>query len=142
MVSKLRIIWKQTVGGVPGGNNGGGGGGNGVAGLASTLVIHFHGGGFVAQSSASHESYLRRWAKYLHTPILSVDYTLCQGAADTSTAYPRALHECCYAYCWALAHSRTLLGSTAERVRDHHHTDTQIVGKYQSCMVSFSLRAP
>jgi acetyl esterase/lipase len=40
------------------------------------LIIHFHGGGFIAQSSASHEAYLRDWAKELNAPILSVDYDL------------------------------------------------------------------
>ena len=44
--------------------------------LCSGLVIHCHGGGFVAQSSQSHEMYLRRWAKTLRAPIISVDYSL------------------------------------------------------------------
>jgi acetyl esterase/lipase len=43
-----------------------------------TLVIHFHGGGFIAMSSFSHQDYVRLWCKYLdrHLPcaILSVDY--------------------------------------------------------------------
>ncbi|KAG7278778.1 hypothetical protein CRUP_019084 [Coryphaenoides rupestris] len=50
------------------------------------LMVHFHGGGFVAQTSKSHEA-----------------------------PFPRALEECFYAYCWALKHAH-LLGSTAERV--------------------------
>jgi hypothetical protein len=44
--------------------------------LSSGLLIHCHGGGFVAQSSQSHEMYLRRWAKSLRAPIVSVDYSL------------------------------------------------------------------
>ncbi|KAL6099449.1 lipe [Pungitius sinensis] len=74
------------------------------------LLIHFHGGGFVAQTSRSHENYLRSWSKVLGVPILSVDYSLSPEAP-----FPRALEECFYAYCWALNNCH-LLGSTAERV--------------------------
>ncbi|XP_039978008.1 lipase, hormone-sensitive a [Xiphias gladius] len=74
------------------------------------LLIHVHGGGFVAQTSRSHENYLRSWSKELNVPILSVDYSLSPEAP-----FPRALEECFYAYCWALNNCH-LLGSTAERV--------------------------
>ncbi|KAK6323510.1 hypothetical protein J4Q44_G00058490 [Coregonus suidteri] len=74
------------------------------------LLIHFHGGGFVAQTSKSHENYLKSWSKDLNVPILSVDYSLAPEAP-----FPRALEECFYAYCWALKDCH-LLGSTAERV--------------------------
>ncbi|KAM6289100.1 hormone-sensitive lipase [Aegotheles albertisi] len=74
------------------------------------LLVHFHGGGFVAQTSRSHEPYLRGWARDLGAPVLSVDYALAPEAP-----FPRALEECFYAYCWALRNCR-LLGSTAQRV--------------------------
>ncbi|KAG8224241.1 hypothetical protein J437_LFUL001620 [Ladona fulva] len=74
------------------------------------LVIHCHGGGFVAQSSRSHESYLRDWAVRLNVPILSIDYSLSPEAP-----FPRALEEVLYAYCWAL-HNASILGTTAERI--------------------------
>ncbi|EDQ89034.1 uncharacterized protein MONBRDRAFT_25836 [Monosiga brevicollis MX1] len=77
---------------------------------ARGLIIHCHGGGFVAQSSQSHEMYLRRWAKVLRTPILSIDYSLAP-----EHRYPTALQEVVYAYRWAITHA-TRLGSTAERV--------------------------
>ena len=86
--------------------------------LADTLVIHMHGGGFVAQSSASHETYLKRWAAHLHTPILSIDYTLSPESDDTDepgAQYPVAVNECFFVYCWALKNARAL-GSTAEKV--------------------------
>ncbi|XP_012685000.1 lipase, hormone-sensitive a isoform X2 [Clupea harengus] len=78
--------------------------------LSPWLVVHFHGGGFVAQTSKSHESYLKSWSRQLGVPILSVDYSLAPEAP-----FPRALEECFYAYCWALQNCH-LLGSTAERV--------------------------
>ncbi|XP_044748109.1 hormone-sensitive lipase isoform X2 [Coccinella septempunctata] len=74
------------------------------------LLIHCHGGGFVAQSSRSHECYLRDWAKYLKVPIFSIDYSLAPEAP-----FPRALEEVTYAYCWALK-NHNLLGSTGERI--------------------------
>ncbi|XP_024917463.1 hormone-sensitive lipase isoform X3 [Cynoglossus semilaevis] len=74
------------------------------------LLIHFHGGGFVAQTSKSHEPYLKSWSQDLGVPILSVDYSLAPEAP-----FPRALEECFYAYCWALRNPH-LLGWTGEKV--------------------------
>ncbi|KAI4571436.1 hypothetical protein MJG53_013542 [Ovis ammon polii x Ovis aries] len=74
------------------------------------LVVHIHGGGFVAQTSKSHEPYLKSWAQELGVPILSIDYSLAPEAP-----FPRALEECFYAYCWAVKHC-ALLGSTGERI--------------------------
>ncbi|XP_068591397.1 hormone-sensitive lipase isoform X2 [Cebidichthys violaceus] len=75
-----------------------------------SLLIHFHGGGFVAQTSKSHEPYLKSWSQDLGVPILSVDYSLAPEAP-----FPRALEECFYAYCWALRNHH-LLGWTGEKV--------------------------
>ncbi|XP_058052070.1 hormone-sensitive lipase isoform X3 [Ahaetulla prasina] len=74
------------------------------------LMVHFHGGGFVAQTSKSHEPYLKSWAQELGAPILSIDYSLSPEAP-----FPRALEECFFAYCWALKNCH-LLGSTAQTV--------------------------
>lgn len=74
------------------------------------LIVHCHGGGFVAQSSKSHEVYLRDWANTLDVPILSIDYSLAPQAP-----FPRALEEVFYGYCWALKNCH-LLGSTGDRV--------------------------
>ncbi|XP_049802606.1 hormone-sensitive lipase isoform X2 [Schistocerca nitens] len=70
---------------------------------SSQLVVHLHGGGFVAQSSRSHASYLREWVARLDVPFLSVDYSLAPDAP-----FPRALEEALYAYCWARTHARML----------------------------------
>lgn len=77
---------------------------------SKSLIFHCHGGGFVAQSSKSHEIYLREWAARLHVPILSIDYSLAPQAP-----YPRALEEVFYAYCWAIKNAK-LLGTTAEKI--------------------------
>ncbi|XP_029425924.1 hormone-sensitive lipase isoform X1 [Nannospalax galili] len=75
-----------------------------------SLVIHIHGGGFVAQTSKSHEPYLKSWAQELGAPIISIDYSLAPEAP-----FPRALEECFFAYCWAVKHC-ALLGSTGEQI--------------------------
>ncbi|XP_017867571.1 PREDICTED: hormone-sensitive lipase [Drosophila arizonae] len=77
---------------------------------SKSILFHCHGGGFVAQSSKSHELYLRDWAVALDVPILSVDYSLAPEAP-----FPRALEEVYYAYCWLLNNAQHL-GTTAERV--------------------------
>nr|XP_020027667.1 hormone-sensitive lipase isoform X1 [Castor canadensis] len=74
------------------------------------LVVHIHGGGFVAQTSKSHEPYLKSWAHELGAPIISIDYSLAPEAP-----FPRALEECFFAYCWAVKHC-AMLGSTGERI--------------------------
>ncbi|XP_065352400.1 hormone-sensitive lipase [Cloeon dipterum] len=74
------------------------------------LLVHCHGGGFVAQSSRSHECYLRDWANWLNVPIISVDYSLAPDAP-----FPRALEETLYAYCWARKNCN-MLGSTGQKV--------------------------
>lgn len=67
------------------------------------LVVHIHGGGFVAQTSKSHEPYLKTWAQELGVPIFSIDYSLAPEAP-----FPRALEECFFAYCWAVKHCALL----------------------------------
>lgn len=74
------------------------------------IILHCHGGGFVAQSSKSHEMYLRDWATKLNVPILSIDYSLAPQAP-----FPRALEEVFYAYCWMINHLKEL-GSTGKRI--------------------------
>lgn len=60
----------------------------------------------MAQSSKSHECYLRHWAKEVQVPILSIDYSLAPEAP-----YPRAHEEVTYVYAWVLKNYH-LLGST------------------------------
>ncbi|XP_059939391.1 hormone-sensitive lipase isoform X4 [Mesoplodon densirostris] len=83
------------------------------------LVVHIHGGGFVAQTSKSHEPYLKSWAQELGAPILSIDYSLAPEAP-----FPRALEECFYAYCWAVKHCALLGGET----EDHSDSDQKALG--------------
>ncbi|XP_063977134.1 hormone-sensitive lipase [Diachasmimorpha longicaudata] len=80
-------------------------------GPSDVLVFHCHGGGFVADSPKSHETYLASWVVALDVPIISIDYSLSPEAP-----YPRALEELVYTYAWALKHANSLLGTNAKKV--------------------------
>lgn len=64
------------------------------------LVIHIHGGGFVAMSSSSHENYLRKWCKMLKIPLISIDYRL---APDNK--YPSAIEDVFNAYYYIIKYA-------------------------------------
>lgn len=79
-------------------------------GLSRFLILHAHGGGFIAHSSKSHEIYLKPWCKELKVPIVSIDYSLAP-----EYPFPRASEECFYVYAWCLL-NKHLLGWTGERI--------------------------
>jgi len=74
------------------------------------LILHVHGGGFIAHSSKSHEIYLKPWCKELKIPIVSIDYSLAP-----EHAFPRGSEECFYVYAWCLL-NKTSLGWTGEKI--------------------------
>ncbi|CAM4904213.1 unnamed protein product [Rotaria socialis] len=71
--------------------------------MSDQLLMHVHGGGFIATSSATHEVYLKPWALGLEIPIVSVDYSLAP-----EYPFPRAIEECFYAYAWILQNASKL----------------------------------
>lgn len=78
---------------------------------ARGLIIHFHGGGFVSQSTNSHQMYMKEWCVDIPDAVLfSIDYKLAP-----EHKFPRAVHECVWAYAWALQNA-TSLGTSAERI--------------------------
>lgn len=74
------------------------------------VIFHVHGGGFISQTSKSHMEYLTQWSKQLSVPIVSVDYSLAPEAA-----YPRALEEVFYCYCWML-NNFNKIGTTGKKI--------------------------
>lgn len=79
-------------------------------GPSKNLILHVHGGGFIAHSSKSHEIYLKPWCKELKLPIVSIDYSLAP-----EHVFPRASEECFYVYAWCLL-NKNLLGWTGENI--------------------------
>lgn len=75
------------------------------------LILHIHGGAFVAMSSKCHQNYTRRWAIETDTPVLSVDYRLAP-----EHRFPDALDDCWQAYMWVLQCAKKYLGITPEKI--------------------------
>ncbi|CAF3484061.1 unnamed protein product [Rotaria socialis] len=71
--------------------------------MSDHLLLHIHGGGFIATSTTTHEVYLKPWALGLEIPIVSIDYSLAP-----ESPYPRAIEECFYAYAWVLKNANKL----------------------------------
>jgi hormone-sensitive lipase len=61
------------------------------------VVIHIHGGGFVAMSSGSHQNYSRIWANELGIPVISIDYRLAP-----KWKFPCALIDVWQVYYWLI----------------------------------------
>lgn len=79
--------------------------------VGSGLIMHFHGGGFVSQSSESHAVYMKEWCAELADAVLvSIDYKLAP-----EYKFPTAVYECVYAYIWALQNAKRL-GCLCDRV--------------------------
>ena len=53
------------------------------------VIIHFHGGGFIALKSENHQVFLRKWGKELQVPIFSVDYR-----HAPKHPYPESSNDC------------------------------------------------
>lgn len=69
----------------------------------NALIIHIHGGGFIAMSSSSHENYTRKWANKLHVPVIGIDYSL-----SPKSPFPKALDDVYQAYLWIIENGEEL----------------------------------
>jgi len=67
----------------------------------SKVIIHFHGGGFLCQDSAAHQSYTRKWAINVDVPVFSVDYRLAP-----KNAYPDPVNDSYQAYVWIITQAK------------------------------------
>lgn len=77
-----------------------------------TLIIHIHGGGFISQSSFSHQIYTRHWAKaYPNAVIFSIDYRL-----SPKSRFPGALDDCWQAYTWLIQNVKKLFSINFNKV--------------------------
>jgi len=80
-------------------------------GLEESIVIHIHGGGFVAMSSASHRCYLNRWVKNTKVIHFSIDYRLAP-----KDPYPAGLDDVWQGYLWIMNYAENILGIKTKRV--------------------------
>lgn len=73
------------------------------------VIIQFHGGGFVAQSSSYHQGYLRKISKNLNVPIFAVDYRLAP-----SIQFPKNIYDCIAGIFWVFQFVKDVLGGEVE----------------------------
>lgn len=59
------------------------------------IIIHFHGGDFISQSSNQAQPFLRKWTNALGVPIFSVDYRLAP-----KNPYPDPINDAYQGYYW------------------------------------------
>src|SRR5690349_1561484 len=62
-------------------------------------------------SSASHEPYLRLWAKESQIPIVSVDYS-----KAPESKFPVQVEECFSAYQWVVNNAERILGNKLHKI--------------------------
>ena len=80
-------------------------------GKKKTIMIHVHGGGFVAMSPESHENYTLKWANKLKIPIFSIDYRLSPGVA-----FPKSLDDVYQSYLWIINYSKIIFNIEFEDI--------------------------
>ena len=79
--------------------------------LDGAVILHMHGGGFVAMSSASMRIYTARWCKNLKMVHFSIDHRLAP-----KNPYPDALDDIWQTYLWIINYSELVLGIKAQKV--------------------------
>ena len=69
------------------------------------IIIHIHGGGFIAGSTQNCLIYTRKFSKYTNIPIFSLEYRLAP-----KYQYPSAIDDVFQGYMWVLENSEKLYG--------------------------------
>lgn len=68
------------------------------------IMVHMHGGGFVALSSRSMQNHTRKWANELGIPIFSIDYRM-----PPKHPFPQAPKDCYAVYQFVTNHIHNYL---------------------------------
>ena len=75
------------------------------------IIIQIHGGGFVAMSSRTHQTYTRKWVNNLKVPMFCIDYR-----KAPEFPYPNALDDCWQAYNWIINYVRVFFNVDPKRI--------------------------
>ena len=73
--------------------------------IPNEVLIHIHGGGFIAMSSRSHQCYTRKFAKVTGMVVFSVDYRLAPNPP-----FPASLDDVWQAYYWIITQALPQMG--------------------------------
>ena len=79
--------------------------------MFKNIIVHIHGGGFIAMSSGHHQPYSRLFCTETNTPVFSIDYRLAPLAK-----YPENIHDCVNAYFWILEFCKKVIGVEPEKI--------------------------
>ena len=71
----------------------------------TAIVIHIHGGGFIALSSLTHKAYLGKWVQNLKLVHFGIDYGLAP-----KHPYPEGIDDVWQAYLWIINYAENVLG--------------------------------
>ena len=77
----------------------------------NTILIHIHGGGFIATTTFFHEKYLRTWSNTLKIPIIGINYGL-----SPQYKYPKGLNDCFQGYMWIINHMEKKLDMKIDNI--------------------------
>lgn len=75
------------------------------------IIIHIHGGGFIAMNSAQSQPHTRMFSKVLDVPVFSIDYRLAPNPQ-----YPYNLLDCIKAYLWVFEFINKVVDVVPEKV--------------------------
>jgi len=78
---------------------------------SKAIVIHMHGGGFCAGTSALHRTYLIPFANKTKFVHFSIDYSLAP-----KHQYPEGFNDVWQAYLWILSYAESILGIKHQKV--------------------------
>jgi len=79
--------------------------------LFKKIIVHIHGGGFMAMGSTYHETYLRLFAIETERPLFSIDYRLAP-----QVQFPDPLHDCIRGWFWIKQFVEEVVGTNIESV--------------------------
>jgi hormone-sensitive lipase len=79
--------------------------------MIERVIIHIHGGGFIAMSPDSHQTYSRKWAKETDSIIFSIDYRLAPASP-----FPAPLEDIWQAYFWIMTQASKYLNVNPKKV--------------------------
>lgn len=75
------------------------------------IILHMHGGGFLALSSRSMQVYTRRWARDLKVPVFSVDYRM-----PSEHPFPTAPNDCLTVYKFLVHHIHKYINVNPKKI--------------------------
>ena len=75
------------------------------------IIIHIHGGGFIAMSTLFYQTYTRAWANNLNIPVFSIEYRLAP-----EYKFPAGLDDVWQVYTWIVENAHKYIGIEPKQI--------------------------